>query len=210
LSLSSDPFRNRFRPAMRDRYTDDGREWTHARSPARTHITLHRPPNDQWRRPWVSPRGRWPPTRTTIPAYSGCCVSLSTHPTTRPLEKNTTGNVRQPPARGPIYFRFYFLPITRKKISFPQNAVQRISIAGNKITFPIILSFLIVTTLPLKCLAHSHSTPSHPPKLLRYTTNSIILFIIITNYNNLYRYVLIRIYIIYKIKLYRYCASNKI
>lgn len=69
-------------------------------------------------------------------------------PTALPFEKNTTGNVRQLPPRGPIYFRFYFLP-TRKKISFPQNTVQRISIASNKITFPI-LSLLIVTTFPLK------------------------------------------------------------
>jgi len=70
--LQQRPFSEPF-PSRDERpYTDDGREWTHARSHARK--SLHRPPNDQWRRPWVSPRGRWPPTRTTTPAHGGCCA----------------------------------------------------------------------------------------------------------------------------------------
>lgn len=132
--------------------TTDSSEHTHARTHARTHnactdrLTTNGDgygcrPGDDGRRP-------------ALPSPPIVVVVFPFPHTALLFERNTTGNVRQPPPRGPIYFRFCFLP-TRKKISFPQNTVQRISITSQQNYFSYIISLLIiVTTFQLKCLAH--------------------------------------------------------
>jgi len=102
-------------------YTDYGLDSEHTH--ARTHAHhLHRPPNDQWRRPWVSPRGRWPPTRTTTPAYGGCCAP----PNCTAVWKEYDGECKAAAAERTDLFSFLLFTHKKKNIVSPEHCAAYI------------------------------------------------------------------------------------